>query len=203
MKSTAKGKKRLTYALKRRILMLESIIAIVIKVPDRKGGMIECDTIDEARQILEILDQRDAEKSSREKIEISRTPGLLSTMERESPLSRIGAHIEDQVEVSAWSKDSFWKFIESLGEPQVKLLSLLVRQKKASDEDIRKLLNVDGNQALAGVISGISKQAARQNVSARAVYTIEDERKAGERSKTYVIAKDFAFVASQMNWPGD
>jgi len=107
------------------------------------------------------------------------------------------------VEVSAWSKESFWKFIEALGEQQTKVLSLLVRNKKASDEEIRKLLKVDGNQALAGVLSGISKQAANLGISARSVYTVEDERKSGELSKTYVVSKDFAFVASQMNWPDD
>jgi hypothetical protein len=197
------AKKRLTYAGKRRNITLESVIVIMIKIPNGEGGVIECTTIEEGLAVMKFLsaekDRRAAERRKQERIEISRTPGMGSMMK----MADIQAHMADTVEVSAWSKESFWKFIEALGEQQTKVLSLLVRNKKASDEEIRKLLKVDGNQALAGVLSGISKQAANLGISARSVYTVEDERKSGELSKTYVVSKDFAFVASQMNWPDD
>jgi hypothetical protein len=194
------AKKRLTYAGKRTNLTLESVVLLMIKVPFGKGQFIECQTPEEANAVIKTImaeeERRAAEWRKQQKIEI-KTPGLASMV------PRIENIMADHVTESAWSKDSFWKFVESLGEPQVKVLSYLVRNKKASDEEIRKLLKVDGNQALAGVLSGISKQAANQGVSARAVYTVEDERKGGELSKTYGVSNDFAFVASQMNWPED
>ena len=175
----------------------------MIKIPTGKGGYIECTNAQEAIEVLKFLseeeDRKSIERQKREKLVISREPGLASIME----YSKLEAQMADHVEVSAWSKDSFWKFIEALGEPQTKVLSLLVRKQKASDEEIRKLLKVDGNQALAGVLSGISKQAANLSISARSVYSVEDERKSGELSKTYVVSKDFQFVANQMNWPDD
>jgi arginine repressor len=198
------AKKRLTYAGKRYNMTLESVIIIMIKIPNGEGGVIECSNTEEAIEVLKFLsaekDRRNAEQRKREHIVIRRTPGLASVIAASSDFA---AQMADQVEVSAWSKDSFWKFIEALGEQQTRVLSLLVRKQKASDEEIRKLLKVDGNQALAGVLSGISKQAANLGISARSVYTVEDERKSGELSKTYVVSKDFAFVASQMNWPED
>jgi len=205
MKSLQKKKaqKRLTYAGKRTNITLESVIVIMIKIPNGEGGVIECSNEQEAIAVLKFLsaekDRRAAERRKQERIEISRKPGMHSLM----GIADIANQMADTVEVSAWSKESFWKFIEALGEQQTKVLSLLVRNKKASDEEIRKLLKVDGNQALAGVLSGISKQAANLGISARSVYTVEDERKSGELSKTYVVSKDFAFVASQMNWPDD
>jgi hypothetical protein len=192
--------KRLTYDGKRNNLIVASVVIFMIRVPNNEGGMIECSTAEEAIEVLKFLssesEKKSAERHKRERIEISRKPGPLSA-------AGIAEQLGDKVEVSAWSKDSFWKFVESLGELQVKVLSYLLRNKKASDEEIRKLLKVDGNQALAGVLSGISKQAANHGVSARAVYTVEDERKGGDLFKTYAISNDFAFVASQMNWPGD
>ena len=70
-----------------------------------------------------------------------------------------------------------------------------------SAEELRKVLKLDGNQALAGVLSGISKQAGSLNIPARSVYTVEDERRSGELHKTYVAANDFLRIANDMNWP--
>src|ERR1700733_3211493 len=167
------AQKRLTCAGKRRIMTLESVIVIMIKIPNGKGGYIECSNAQEAIEVLKFLseeeDRKHIEGQKREKLVISRTPGITSMME----FSKLESQFADHVEVSAWSKDSFWKFIESLGEPQTKVLSLLVRKQKASDEEIRKLLKVDGNRTLAGVLPGISKQAANLGISARSVYSVE------------------------------
>ena len=52
------------------------------------------------------------------------------------------------------------------------------------------------NKQLAGILSGLSKQAAACHLSAREVFTIENESKAGETSKTYVIARHFLAMAT-------
>jgi hypothetical protein len=54
---------------------------------------------------------------------------------------------------------------------------------------------------LAGVLSGISKQAGANNISARSVFNIENESKSGEVTKTYVVSLDFLRIANEMNWP--
>lgn len=101
-----------------------------------------------------------------------------------------------------WTRDSFWEFIENLGELQERTLALLVEKKRVTDEELRKTLKLDNNQQLAGVLSGISKQAGAQNVPARAVYTIENESKSGEITKTYVVSAGFLRIALEMNWEG-
>jgi hypothetical protein len=146
-----------------------------------KGSIIECESAKEAIELLKHIDAEDRKT-------MPRIPTIIQSMAEQLALT------------SPWSKAVFWQFIESLGEPQISVLSLLVK-KKATAEELRKRLKLDGNQALAGVLSGISKQAGGLNISARSVYTVEDERKDGELTKTYAAAADFRQIAVEMNWP--
>jgi hypothetical protein len=95
----------------------------------------------------------------------------------------------------------FLTFIEHLGESQLAALALLANRHRVTDEELRDALNVPGNQALAGVLSGISKQAAALNIPAREVFSFENFRNAGTRRSTYTVAEKFLDIAEQMNWP--
>lgn len=187
---TKKGKYRLTNTGKRYNMTLDSVMSI--KIPFN-GQYIECSTPAEAIAVLKYLNDEDSKKITH------RVPGIASTFT--GPTSAIAQLLNDTVYTSAWTRESFWKFIENLGDSQKRILVLLKRNTKVSDEALRKALKLDSNQALAGVLSGISKQAGILNIPARAVYTVEDERKGGELSKTYVAANDFLRIANEMNWP--
>jgi hypothetical protein len=104
---------------------------------------------------------------------------------------------------SPWTTELFLKFTKSLGDSRKKALGLLVGKHRVADEELRKELGLETNQALAGVLSGISKQAVPLEISARSVFTIDDERKAGKLKKTYVVSKDFLRTANEMNWPNE
>ena len=68
---------------------------------------------------------------------------------------------------------------------------------------LRHAVGVETNQQLAGILSGLSKQAAACHLPAREVFTIENESKSGETTKTYVIARHFLETATANNWPLD
>jgi hypothetical protein len=106
-------------------------------------------------------------------------------------------------ETTPWTGDLFWKFIGSLGDTQRRVLSQLTCKRSLRDEELRRFLHLDNNKQLAGVMSGISKQAAACTVPARAVYKIENESKSGEVTKTYVVSLDFLQIANEMNWPDE
>jgi len=148
----------------------------------------ECDTVDE---VTELLKQLQAEKEKQER----RT--------RRSPLVALIADLGgwDESHTSPWTQTSFWIFLESLGEAQKHVLALLVQKRRLSDQELREALQLDSNTQLAGVLSGISKQAGAHNLPARAVFTIENERKSSQVTKTYVVALDFLRIATEMNWP--
>ena len=112
------------------------------------------------------------------------------------------AHAMSEEEWRAWTPERFINLIDRLGAPQQAALALLVSKRSVTDEELRKALKVSGNQALAGVLSGISKQAAALDIPARAIFSFENLRNAGKRRSTYSVADRFLEIATKMNWPG-
>jgi hypothetical protein len=181
------AEKRLTNAAKRNNMLSSVMVKITYK-----GKVIECSNAAETIEVLKYMDAEDRKKLVHE------VKSPLARMHEEMTFATTAMSIPVE---SPWTRELFWKFIESLGDSQQKVLGLLVEKRKVADEELRNALKLDGNQALAGVLSGISKQAGILNISARSVYTVENERKAGTLSKTYVAANEFMRIASEMNWP--
>ena len=101
--------------------------------------------------------------------------------------------------IGPWDAKLFWRFVDSLGKKQRQILTLLLND-KCSDEELRDALDVETNQQLAGLLSGISKQAAAVGLSARDVYKIETESKSNGLVKNYLIAPTFEHAARDNNW---
>ena len=104
-------------------------------------------------------------------------------------------------DINPWTVKMFWQFIESIGDSQKIALEQLVQKRKVEDVKLRKALKVTTNQQLAGILSGISKQAAAHNLPAREVFTIENESSSGKTTKHYVVAPHFLSTAKECNWP--
>jgi hypothetical protein len=102
-----------------------------------------------------------------------------------------------------WNGVRFWSLIESLGAQQQKILKELLSKERISDQDLRAFLGLESNQQLAGVLSGISKQAASRDIPARTVFKIENEYSAGQSAKWYAVAPEFRQIAADSNWPDD
>ena len=102
-----------------------------------------------------------------------------------------------------WTPRVFSEFVQAIGSSQTRVLAWLVRHTRATDATLRQVVGVESNKQLAGILSGLSKQAAASHLSAREVFTIENESKAGETTKTYVIARHFWDMATANNWPLD
>lgn len=166
----------------------------MIKIP-YKDGYIECTTIEEAIGVIRHL----AEEEIKAKQIVLRRNSY--PKEYVDEFLRESEGLYESIQANAWTRESFSKFIESIGKSQKRVLSVLVCGGDQSDDTLRKVLKIDSNQALAGVLSGISKQAGILNISARAVYTMKDERRAGELHKTYAAADDFLQMCHEMNWP--
>lgn len=111
-------------------------------------------------------------------------------------------HAMAEEEARAWTPERFISLIDHLGKPQQAALALLVSKRQVTDQELRTHLKVSGNQALAGVLSGISKQAASLGIPARAIFGFENLRSDGKRRSTYTVAEKFLQIATDMNWPG-
>src|SRR3954469_13822535 len=89
-----------------------------------------------------------------------------------------------------WTVEMYWRLIERLGEKQVTLLDCL-NDGPRTDAQLRGDFSLKSNQQLAGILSGISKQAAALGIPARSVFKIEKEYQAGEVITTYVLDAGF------------
>lgn len=169
---------------------------MAIKIPFG-NKVIQCDTVEEAERMLEVLRQQEAdERRIRRQEEAEGRQKLAELTGNTMELLDDFLH-----PVKMWTPQLFLKFIDRLGADQQTILRILVSQERVSDEELRSALNVSNNQALAGVISGISKQAAALDVVAREVFGIENHRRAGELTKFYFAAEEFRKMADAMNWP--
>lgn len=155
-----------------------------------RGETFIADTSEEVMQLRELLAKQDAEAA--QKRVLAKYGGKME---------QLGAFIAAEAE-TPWTPEVFLGFIDRLGNPQQVALSLLVTRRRVTDAELRKALDVSGNQALAGVLSGISKQAAALNIAARDIFSFENLRNAGKRRSTYTVADKFLEITSSMNWPG-
>ena len=149
---------------------------------------ITVDTQEELRHVLDYIRKQDADRPK-----VKRSPNI-----SDLALAITGGA---PIDTNPWTHKTFSDFIEAIGDSQKGALSLLVRAQKVSDAALRKAVGVDTNQQLAGVLSGLSKQAAAHNLPAREVFTIENESKSGEATKHYVIARHLLDTARANNWP--
>lgn len=154
------------------------------------GVSFTADTPQEAAQTLALFKERDAEAAQKR---------VWAKFGGE--MEQLRAFVAEEAE-TPWTPEVFLSFIDRLGDRQQAALALLVTRRHVTDEELRKALKVSGNQALAGVLSGISKQAAALNIPARFIFSFENLRNAGKRRSTYTVADKFWEIASNMNWPG-
>ena len=145
---------------------------------------ITCDTPEELKQAMDVIRRDVAER-----------PNVVTAL-----VARALGKIPDR---NPWTPRVFSDFVTAIGPSQTTVLARLVRHTRATDAELRHAVGVERNQQLAGILSGVSKQAAACHLPAREVFTIENESKAGETTKTYVIARHFLETATAQNWPLD
>jgi len=100
-----------------------------------------------------------------------------------------------------WTDQLLDTFLHRLGPDQKAILRILVDKKRVTADELRVAIAVKNNQALAGVISGISKQAAALGIGARDVFGIENRRRSGVLSKSFFVSDEFLKVAKAVGWP--
>src|SRR5215472_1523378 len=150
------------------------------------GATFTADTPQEAADTLALL-KRGVAEQSREKEKafdaFMRRKISQGSQYMKEAQALVGAYDESKF---AWTPDRFLALVERLGKPQKIALALLVTKRSITDEELRTALNIRGNQALAGVLSGISKQAVALFIPPRAIFNFENFRSGGKRRSEYL-----------------
>lgn len=180
--------------------MLVASMAITFKYG---GASFTADTPKEAADTLALLKRKQAEEAKEEREVLAQAWLDRRISQSKEYMSHAQNELSSYLEGNKyeWSADRFKEFIDRLGEAQKSILAMLTTKRSVTDVELRAALKVPHNQALAGVLSGISKQAVALYIPPRAIFAFENFRVDGKRRSDYLVADGFREIAAKMNWP--
>lgn len=100
-----------------------------------------------------------------------------------------------------WTPDQALSLLDSLGEMQQKLLAILARGGSVPSGTIVLALKLDSEIALAGVISGLSKQCRKANLNPHDIYSVSVEWDGKQKERFFRMLDDFRYAIEELGWP--
>src|SRR5262245_49218414 len=138
-------------------------------------GTILCDTAEEAISI--------ARKMA--------NGGEVSAQKPES-----GHKMEDG---SRWNESRYQQFLSTVKGNQKDVLELLLAHPHGqTDQAIRQMLRMDSNLAMAGVITGLVKNARKSGVNSSELFTKEAVNLGDQRAFEYKLTESFRQIAQRV-----
>lgn len=109
----------------------------------------------------------------------------------------------DHPHYALWRMDEFTEFVERIQFAQRRLLSLLMKAKcqPVKDAQLCSMMDLSGNQALAGILSGVTKIAKAMDIEPSRIYYQRTEYNQGSPERKYYITPAFLKVAEDAGWP--
>jgi len=104
---------------------------------------------------------------------------------------------------SLWSADKTLEFINGLGEAQREFLTVLSHSGNVASETMLDALRLPSAVALAGVISGLSKQARKLEVNPHDLYVVEVEWNGKKKARSFRMLESFRDSLIELGWPDD
>lgn len=100
-----------------------------------------------------------------------------------------------------WPVDVALDFINGMGEMQKKFLAILADGASIPSDTMVDALRLDSEIALAGVLSGLSKQAKKMKVNPHNIYYVEVEWAGKKKERYFRLMSDFRDALTELNWP--
>lgn len=110
-------------------------------------------------------------------------------------------HKEMDKQEKFWTPDRFTTVIDNVGELQHRLLTEIHRKPGLPSEDLRRNLGLDSEVALAGVISGLSKQLKQLEIEPSQVFRITVTWAGKKKQRFFILNDFFAGAGIELNWP--
>jgi len=126
-----------------------------------------------------------------------------ATAEEAADVARLLAAEPDNPQFVPWRIDEFTEFVDRIQISQRRLLATLLKRKGQStkDYDLCGALGLASNQALAGVLSGITKIAKAMDIEPGRIYVQRTEYNQGLPERRYYITTAFLKAAQDADWP--
>jgi hypothetical protein len=122
-----------------------------------------------------------------------------STEDAAALLKKLGEPARPELE--PWSAHEFLDFTGRIQFQQKKFLWFLKECGENTDELARTILDIEGNQALAGILSGITKVAMAMDIDHLRVYRQRTKYEKGRPVRLYDLAPVFRKATLEFDWP--
>jgi hypothetical protein len=108
----------------------------------------------------------------------------------------------DWITEAVWTPDRIQELINELGSQQKMFLMLLYDRASVTSYDAKEQMRLASETALAGVVSGLSKQLQRLKLKPEDLYSVTVRWSGKEKTRTFKLSPNFRWVAeSEMGWP--
>jgi hypothetical protein len=102
----------------------------------------------------------------------------------------------------AWTPDLAMELLNGVGELQKKFLAVICGDVAGlRSESITESMGIDSEVALAGVISGLSKQLRKMSVRTSDVYRVDVHWNGKNKVRCFFIAQDFKDAVDELGFP--
>ncbi len=102
-----------------------------------------------------------------------------------------------------WTPDRFMDVINGIGELQQHLLAAVLRKPGITAKELVKELRLDSEVALAGVISGLSKQLKQLAIEPKQVFGIDVKWSGKKKVRKFLLEDFFLHAGIEQGWPDE
>jgi hypothetical protein len=103
--------------------------------------------------------------------------------------------------LSEWTPEVFANFLLAIGEQQKAAVLIMAEHAGISSAELAKRLKLDNEMALAGVISGLSKQLKTLDLSPDDLYTVKTTWNGKRKERFFFLRDNFRQAAEEAEWP--
>ncbi len=100
-----------------------------------------------------------------------------------------------------WTADLAMDLLNNLGELQKKFLGALSNGANLSSRSLVETIGIKTEIALAGVISGLSKQLRKMSINSASLYSVEVVWKGKGKTRFFKLSSDFRNTLVELGWP--
>ncbi|MDR3797831.1 MAG: hypothetical protein P4K93_06740 [Terracidiphilus sp.] len=112
----------------------------------------------------------------------------------------VGSHGSENTP-RVWTADLAMDLLNNIGELQKKFLAALSNGANLSSSSLVEVIGVESEIALAGVISGLSKQLRKMSANSASLYSVEVVWKGKGKTRFFKLSSDFRDTLIELGWP--
>ena len=126
---------------------------------------------------------------------------LRKRLETEDEAAIAGGERPDWVEEQVWTPDTVMDLLRNAGPLQKKFLLLLNKHDNLTSTEVVQKLKLGSEVALAGVLSGLSKQLKKMGLNPWDLYTTTVSWSGKRKTRRFRLGDHFTRMAGGMGWP--